>query len=295
MPTTEPNSPQVPSVTLFHILLRRQSLIRTYSVVVTSPYLKSCHHRGVKQPLPPSHQSNLSRADYHTHEIRPKNRSRPRNFPSSTSCRLYRPIRHVFLEARNGNRAERRSASQRYLFYRPAKNPSFGLCWIQKRRIAPRRPHRSRLARRLKVSRATRKNRDLFSVVDHIAEKAANTHTQGLTLDRVGRVQQPANQAVQQSSSFLLSVHTSIACVHDAYVARLFSSSCFFYGNCYRSFVVVAFCVMYLRDLSFRPYSTVLDAVTVTNWHTYVRTYEVIISWCSCQEQWDTRHQSPQL
>jgi hypothetical protein len=60
--------------------------------------------------------------------------------------------------------------------------------------------------------------------------------------------------------------------MHDAYVARHFF---FFVGNL---IVRGCFCVMYLRDLSFKPYSTLLTrgyppycSMYMTSIRTYVR------------------------
>jgi hypothetical protein len=111
---------------------------------------------------------------------------------------------------KNGNRAERRSASSRPPFYRLdvplQKIPHLTrLCFFQERRIAPHHTRETTQTRPSKVSRASRQEKEqgLFSVVDHIAEKTAYTLLR--TTSRVNNV--------SANSSFFLRVHTKHTCM----------------------------------------------------------------------------------
>lgn len=121
---------------------------------------------------------------------------------------------------KNGNRAERRSASSRPPFYRLdvplQKIPHLTrLCFFQERCIAP---DHTRETRRSKVSRTSRQEKEqwLFSVVDHIGEKTA------YTLLRRGSTTSQQVQAFSQSPY-------EASYMHDAYVARHFFSFFLFF------------------------------------------------------------------
>ena len=139
------------------------------------------------------------------------------NFPSTNQTL------EITDRKKNGNRAERRSASSRPPFYRLnvplQKIPHLTrLCFFQERRIAPDHTHETR---RSKVSRTSRQKREqgLFSVVvDHIAEKTANTSL------RRGSTTSQQVQAFSQSPY-------EASYIHDAYVARhfFFPSCCSFF------------------------------------------------------------------